>query len=248
MRFKKARRFDALRKRQHPFLRRLRKLFVFVLVVFVIYAAFTSFLIDSFLVESVSMTPGFMGGDRLLVAPLWYGPRIPFTEKKLPGIFSPRRGDVVVLSPPYAGDASLPEKLLRPVGEFFTGRTKNISFAERRAWENTRVLRRIIALPGDAVRIRGGEAYVRPQGTPDFVSEFSLSLSTYEITRETLPAGWTEDSPLGGFDSEVLLSAGEYFVLADNRGGSLDSRLWGPVGEDKILTKALLRYWPLGSR
>ncbi|MCL1817374.1 MAG: signal peptidase I [Spirochaetaceae bacterium] len=248
MAFRKARRFNALRKRQHPVLGRLRKLFFFTLLVFAFYAVFTTCIADSFKVESVSMTPGFESGDRLVLLPFWYGPRIPFTGKSLPGIFSPRRGDVVVLSPPYAGEPPLFEKLLRPLGEFFTGRTRNISLADRSEWENTRVLRRIIALPGDAVRIRNGEAYVRPQGTPDFVSEFSLSLSAYEITREVLPADWMEDSPLGALDNEIVLGEEEYYVLADNRGGSLDSRLWGPVREDRILTRALLRYWPLGSR
>jgi signal peptidase I len=241
--FRKARRFNAIRKRQHPFLRRVRKILLFAALVFILYAAVTSFLLDSFQVDSVSMRPGCEPGDRLFISPLWYGPRIPFTEKHLPGIFSPRRGDVAVLLPPYAARSSFPEKLLRPFAEFFTGRKKSLSSGGQRAWESEYLLRRIAALPGDTVRIRAGEAYVRPQGTPDFVSEFSLSLSAYEIIRETLPEGWPEESPPGGPDGDITLGEEEYFVLADNRNGSLDSRLWGPVHKDRILTKVLVRYW-----
>jgi signal peptidase I len=246
--FRKARRFEATRKRQRPFPRRLRKAVVFVALVFVIYSALTVFLADSFQVGSVSMRPGYQPGDRLFISPLWYGPRIPFTEKHLPGIFSPRRGDVVVLLPPYAARPSFPEEILGSVTGFFTGRKTSFPFTGRREWENHHVLRRIVALPGDTVRVRAGEAYVRPQGTPDFVSEFSLSLSSYEIIRETLPEGWPEESPLGGPDTETVLGEEEYFVLADNRNGSLDSRLWGPVHKGRIVTKVLLRYWSSGKR
>jgi signal peptidase I len=248
--FRKARRFDATRKRQRPFLRRLRKAALFAALVFVIYVALTAFLADSFQVDSVSMRPGYEPGDRLFISPLWYGPRIPFTEGHLPGIFSPRRGDVAVLLPPYAARPSFPKELLGPVAGFFTGRknASSISFAGGREWENRYVLRRIVALPGDTVRIRAGEAFIRPQGTPDFVSEFSLSLSSYEIIRETLPEDWPEESPLSGPDTDILLGEEEYFVLADNRNGSLDSRLWGPVHEDRIVTKVLLRYWSPGKR
>ena len=245
--YRKTRRFDALHKRQHPFLRLFRKLLFFVLLVFLFYAVFTSFFANTFRVDSVSMLPGCEPGDRLVISPLWYGPRIPFTTERLPGIFNQRRGDIVVLSPPYRSEAPFLEKLFHPFLDFFTGRRKHFSFTQRHEWDNEYVLRRIIALPGDAVRIVAGEAYVRPLGTPDFVSEFSLSLSPYEIVRETLPEGWTDSSPLSAYN-EVLLGEDEYFVLADNRKGSLDSRLWGPIHKDRIVTKVLFRYWPIGKR
>ncbi|MDR3200878.1 MAG: signal peptidase I [Spirochaetales bacterium] len=248
MSYKKSRRFDASRKRQRPLLRHLRKIIVFVALVFVIYGVFTTFLADSFVVDSVSMRPTYRPGDRLATSPLWYGPQIPFTSEHLPGIFSPRRGDLVVISPPYANPTAFPESLIQPFVSFFTGRQKTLSFDGRREWENNFVIRRIIALPGDTVRVRSGEAYVRSHGTPDFVSEFSLSLSAYEILPETLPEGWISNAPLGGQTGDIFLGEEEYFVLADNRAGTLDSRLWGPVHEDRIVTKVLFRYWPLGKR
>jgi type IV secretory pathway protease TraF len=92
--------------------------------------------------------------------------------------------------------------------------------------------------------MRGGEAFVKPGESPDFVSEFSLSLTSYKITPQRLPPDWNSEAPLDGLDGDIILGEKEYFILCDNRTGGLDSRLWGPVREDAILTRVLFRYWP----
>ena len=38
---------------------------------------------------------------------------------------------------------------------------------------------------------------------------------------------------------------GRYFVLADNRTGSCDSRQWGTLKRDQIVGEAVLVYWPI---
>ena len=38
---------------------------------------------------------------------------------------------------------------------------------------------------------------------------------------------------------------GRYFVMGDNRAGSSDSRVFGPIGEDWIVGRAFLTLWPV---
>ena len=45
--------------------------------------------------------------------------------------------------------------------------------------------------------------------------------------------------------AEVRLGPGEYYVLGDNRNVSRDSRSFGRVTDDRIIGKAILRFWPL---
>ena len=52
-------------------------------------------LIEPFRIPSGSMFPTLLVGDHLFVNKLAYGPRIPFTEIRLPGFREPERGDVV---------------------------------------------------------------------------------------------------------------------------------------------------------
>jgi len=45
-------------------------------------------------------------------------------------------------------------------------------------------------------------------------------------------------------DGSVTLRENEYFVMGDNRPQSSDSRVWGPLPEDHIVGRALIRLFP----
>ena len=41
------------------------------------------------------------------------------------------------------------------------------------------------------------------------------------------------------------MRSNEYFVMGDNRKRSQDSRIFGPIGRDRIDGRAWFRIWPL---
>lgn len=92
-------------------------------------------------------------------------------------------------------------------------------------------IKRIIGLPGERVEVVDGSIKIYNTEKPDgFTLDESGFLSDAVLTR-----------PEGDFE----LGRDEYFVLGDNRDASSDSRLWGPLREEYITGRALLRAWPL---
>jgi signal peptidase I len=98
-------------------------------------------------------------------------------------------------------------------------------------------VKRAIALPGDAVEIRGKSVFVngRPEsGTAAFHSDPRVRPDDPE-----LPEG------LRRRDHVPLLAvpAEAYFALGDNRDNSYDSRFWGPVPAANLKGRPLFVYW-----
>jgi signal peptidase I len=63
-----------------------------------------AFVVQAFRIPSESMKDTLLVGDFLFVNKFEYGPKIPFTDIRLPGLRQPRRGDVIVFQyPPDPG-------------------------------------------------------------------------------------------------------------------------------------------------
>lgn len=95
--------------------------------------------------------------------------------------------------------------------------------------ESQDFIKRIIALPGETIKIENNAVYVNGQ----LVEETYLPPDT--------------NTPAGAFIPEnTLIKAGpnQYFVLGDNRSHSSDSRAWGGVTKEEIVGKVFFRYWP----
>lgn len=43
---------------------------------------------------------------------------------------------------------------------------------------------------------------------------------------------------------EFTVPKGQYFMMGDNRGDSMDSRYWGPLPRDYFIGRAFATYWP----
>jgi len=80
----------------------------------------------------------------------------------------------------------------------------------------------------------------KPEKNEVIIFRYPLDPSKYFIKRvEGLPG---EKITIN--DKEITLEENNYYVLGDNRTASSDSRIWGPVKEDLIVGRALVRLWP----
>jgi signal peptidase I len=221
----------------------LRTALRLVLAVGVLYLALSAFVVTSVRVGSVSMEPALRDGDMLFVAPVVYGARVPLTRARLPGFRAPARGDVVLLEAPQTTGRGGIGRTADAVVRFFTFQRASIYPDALSGGVSTLLVKRVVGLPGDTVRMNGYLAWIRPRDAAEFVAEDALIGRRYEA-RVAPAAPLGAEVPFGGTAKELVLGEGEYFVLGDNRVDSSDSRSWGAVAYGRIVGPAVVRYFP----
>jgi signal peptidase I len=92
-------------------------------------------------------------------------------------------------------------------------------------------IKRVIALPGDKVEVRGKQVYVNDKPVQESYA-VHLDPSMQE----------NPHSPRDNF-APVQAPPGQLFMMGDNRDYSMDSRFWGFLDIKKIKGKAFIIYW-----
>jgi signal peptidase I len=218
-----------------------------VIVALVLYIVVSRLLVSTYRIESVSMSPTLRPADRVLVSALSYGARVPFTLARFPGLEKPRRGDIVVLRPPFSADEPALRRILEPFVSFFSLQRATLFREYGGGRADLLMVKRVVGVPGDTVMLRGFVASIRPAGAAEFVPEMDLAPGRYGLRTTFSAKNWKEGLPFSGNSAEVKLKEDEYFVLGDNRPDSSDSRSWGVVRGSRIMAKVILRYWPPSS-
>ena len=85
-------------------------------------------------------------------------------------------------------------------------------------------IKRIIAVPGDTIRIQDGKVYIN-----------STELDEHRYVKTVTHSSF----------GPRTVSKDHVFVLGDNREESNDSRFWGELPIRNIQAKAWVRYWPV---
>lgn len=198
-----------------------KSFFPVILVVFLL----RSFLVEPFKIPSGSMMPTLLAGDYILVNKFTYGLRVPILNNAFVEMGQPQRGDVVVFHYPPA---------------------PSIDY-----------IKRVVGVPGDSIRYQNKQLSLNGvplsmQALGDYSYEMSLNTIFAKQYREQLGerqhdvllhdiSANYDDEMLGGKfakGEEVIVPAGHYFVMGDNRDNSADSRVWGFVPERNLVGKA----------
>jgi len=179
-----------------------------------------TYVLQNFEIPTSSMEDTMLIGDHVLVnreqfapATRWMGPLLPYRDI--------RRGDIVVfLSPEEKG--------------LF-------------------VVKRIIGIPGDRIHLRDGALYRNGEKLVEPYVQHKLA--NYEPYRDNFPAvppsemygitsqDWIAALPSYVQGDDVVVPAGNYFAMGDNRDVSKDSRYWGFIPRNNVIGRPMFIYW-----
>jgi signal peptidase I len=199
---------------------------VLVVGLFILY-----FLAQNFVIPSGSMENTLLVGDHLVVDRITLAPPtawMPFVHYR-----EPRRGDVVVFIKPS------PEETPNPDGSpnYMT------------------LVKRLIGMPGDRIHLRNGiviingvaqsEPYAQPttaENHTDFLDEFP-AVPPDPQPGNFITETWAVDFSNHVVNGDLVVPAGMYFMMGDNRHNSADSRFWGFVPRQNVIDRPLFNYW-----
>jgi signal peptidase I len=115
------------------------------------------------------------------------------------------------------------------------------------------LIKRVVGVPGDRLRIAGGQVFVNGQALDEPYAAFEpappnparddVPAKIY-TDPEVDPEWWRQMQSLTR-NGELVVPVGEYFVLGDNRNHSKDSRFWGFVPRQAIVARPLVIYFSL---
>ena len=305
-------------KKKNPILDWTEAILSAVLIVLLI----NQFLLQAYQIPSQSMVPTLKIGDRIFVNKFVYGPELLPGVMKIRGFREARRGEVIIFeNPDYIPIGPFMDTMQRIV-YMLTLSLVDIDRDEYGRPKHHFLIKRVIGMPGDRIRMNKGEVEIMPPGENQWISEKKMqerlnlkypirrlfSPDEYEhfskagiglaLLDSNLPidneyktafdryfyirkntdsvAGrnvtWSQTELVDGAFIESfryktlyalrpyntifkeqwrILERGRYippgrvFPMGDNRDDSRDARYFGPVKLEKVLGKALFKYWPL---
>lgn len=188
-----------------------------ILIVLLLFVVIRSFLVEAFRIPTGSMQDTLLVGDFLLVNKAVFGGHIPFTHSRLPGFGKPERDEIIVFAPPHEPDRNY--------------------------------VKRLVGLPGDTLAMRDKILYIegRPQQEPyarhNSAPDLEVADMLWQCQYRPPDAPSVSCHPTRDNWGPLVVPAGHYFMLGDNRDDSEDSRYWGFVSRTAIEGKPLAVYY-----
>jgi signal peptidase I len=114
-------------------------------------------------------------------------------------------------------------------------------------------VKRVVAVPGDRVRLINRKVYVNGVAATEPYVHYSRPHDPFrdEFPRldvafvPSLNGTWLLQMKKLMEDNQLIVPQGNYFVMGDNRDDSLDSRYWGFVPRENVVGRPLVIYWSM---
>jgi len=215
------------------------------------------FVVESYRIPTGSMESTLLAGDFLFVNKYVYGPKIPFTDIRLPGVKTVDRGDIIVFKFPKDRSLNYIKRCVAVPGDTLEIHGQQLSINKKPS-----PLPPHAQFIGSRMAARDGDYMIFPQYSdynkdnygplriPRKGDVVRLTPGTYPLY-SSLIADEGHDVSLQGrtvfIDGSPVqnytVQSNYYFAMGDNRDNSLDSRFWGFLPEKDIVGQALMVYW-----
>jgi len=115
------------------------------------------------------------------------------------------------------------------------------------------LVKRVVAVPGDRVRLKHGRAWINGQAVQEpyafysqaAVDDFRDNFPSLRQMDPSLDPNWWMRLRHSVVDGELTVPKGQLFVLGDNRNDSEDSRYWGFVPERDVVGRPFVVYFSI---
>ena len=178
-------------------------------------------MVQARVIPSGSMENTVLVGDHLIVSRFGYDAGVPFTGIHTPLWRNPKQQQIIVFRAPLADQG------------------------------NPDFIKRCIGIPGDRIKIVGGQVYVNgvrlnePYAlhVPGFAD---LPAENFPDRAAELPMNdrpeWLDELRQHTVNGEMVVPPGQYFMMGDNRDNSNDGRFWGFVPRENIIGTPVIIY------
>jgi signal peptidase I len=175
--------------------------------------------VELYKIPTPSMQRTLLVGDFLVVNKMVYGPELPFTHIKLPGLHQPRRGDVIVFKWPSDPSINFVKRVVGVPGDTLV-------------MHNGVLQRNGLPLRETYVTHTSADADMA-------VDEFRWQRDYLVKSARASGAYWPSRNNWG----PLVVPPRDLFVLGDNRDNSLDSRYWGFVPDSLVRGQPMFVYY-----
>ena len=184
-----------------------------------------TFVAEATVIPTGSMESTILIGDHVFLNKLLYGPRVPYTDLRIPPLREIHRLDIVAFRYPRNPSVMFVKRVIGVGGDV-------IKIEDKKVYLN-------------------GKLLFEPYAQFQFSSMLPLrdDFPPSPSLLETLPAAWgldpawTREMPGFIHDDGLHVPQGYLFVMGDNRDNSLDSRFWGFVPLENVVGEPLFVYW-----